>query len=143
MWARARVWADRYFLRKYIGRRHGGWVSSRGSCLKRGESKRGGVNSELRIRCFIINSTVLLERCLNVKTSEETRWKEGKASDLFRESDDRDSLSRRILILTRCESRMESWSIVQRRRRFFSSLVFFFFPRFYFYVENYHRFMCK
>lgn len=57
MWARARVWADRYFLRKYIGRRHGGWVSSRGSCLKRGESKRGGVNSELRIRCFIINST--------------------------------------------------------------------------------------
>lgn len=92
------VWADRYFLRKYIGRRHGGWVSSRGSCLKRGESKRGQL--ELRIRCFIVNSTddALLEQsCLTVEMSEEKRWKERKASDLFRESDDRDSLSQRVI----------------------------------------------
>lgn len=94
------VWADRYFLRKYIGRRHR-WLGLQPRKLfKKRRIEARWRQLELRIRCFIVNSTdhALLEQsCLTVEILEEKRWKEGKASDPFRESDDRDSLSQRAI----------------------------------------------
>lgn len=76
----ARVWADRCFLGKYIGRRHGGWISSRESCLKRalrGSKNRGGVDSELRIRCLIVNSTDFARPLFKRGKREEMEGGEG------------------------------------------------------------------